>query len=319
VSSRSESDKGIDRIKRSILKNDIAEGGLNITDVDCLNSSLKLRRFIRANKSRHPIKIIQEYCMEQIGCNSNIQQEYDKITKQEEVTRVAQITINILCDYTRSTILNNLYIYSRDVNAVNFIASTKINTYLLRKNKKLAHYVFIPLRNEGMEFLHEICHEEETERDRAKLKRIRMVIVDIQSEMVEMAANYNENINNDSVSLKYILITGEEWIEIDGITTKELQRTLKGAQKKISVQDYGAKLGITEYNKENIIKLRQQCKNVKLRHIYSRLISKDFFTMERMFKYKMVENNTCKRCGEVETYKNLLWECREVKKNLELF
>ena len=44
MSSRSESDKGIDRIKRSILKNDIMEGGLNITDVECLNKSLKLRQ-----------------------------------------------------------------------------------------------------------------------------------------------------------------------------------------------------------------------------------------------------------------------------------
>jgi hypothetical protein len=232
VSSGSESDKGIDRIKRSILKNDISEGGLNITDVDCLNSSLKLRQFIRANKSRHPIKTIQGYCMEQIGYNWEIQQEYDKTTKLEEVTRVAQITINSLCDYTRSTIVNNLDKYTGDVNAVNFIASTKINTYLLRERKKLVHCVYIPLRNEGIEFLHELCQEEETERDRTKLKRIRMVIVNIQSEMVEMGSSYNENVNNDSVGIKYILIKGEEWMEIDKITTKELQRTLKAAKKR---------------------------------------------------------------------------------------
>jgi hypothetical protein len=51
--------------------------------------------------------------------------------------------------------------------------------------------------------------------------KLRMVIVNAQSEMVEMAANYNENVNNDSVGLKYILIKGEEWIEIDKITTKD--------------------------------------------------------------------------------------------------
>jgi cephalosporin-C deacetylase-like acetyl esterase len=27
----------------------------------------------------------------------------------------------------------------------------------------------------------------------------------------------------------------------------------------------------------------------------------------------MFNNNKCKRCGEVETYKHLIWECREVK------
>jgi hypothetical protein len=36
--------------------------------------------------------------------------------------------------------------------------------------------------------------------------------------------------------------------------------------------------------------------------------------MEKMFKYKMVDNNKCKRCREVETYKHLMWECREAKK-----
>jgi hypothetical protein len=277
VSSGSDGGKGIHRIKRSILKNDIAEGGLNITDVDCLNSSLKLRQFIRADKSRPSIKIILGYCMEQIGYNCDIQQECDKITKLEEVTGLAQLTINSLCDYTRSTIISNLDKYMGDINAVNYIASTKINTYLLRKHRKLVHCVYIPLRNEGIEFLHEICHEEETGRDRAKLKRIRMVIVNIQSEMVEMAANYNENVNNDSASLTNILNKEEEWIELNKATTKELQRTLKVAKKKTTVPDFNVKLGTIEYEKENIIRFRQQCKNVKLRHIYFRLITKDFF------------------------------------------
>jgi hypothetical protein len=74
------------------------------------------------------------------------------------------------------------------------------------------------------------------------------------------------------------------------------------------------KMGTIEYNKENIIKFRKQCKNVRLRHIYFRLISRDFFTMEKMHKYKMVSNNKCKRCGEVENYKHLLWECRDAKR-----
>ena len=28
----------------------------------------------------------------------------------------------------------------------------------------------------------------------------------------------------------------------------------------------------------------------------------------------MVNNNKCKRCGEVESYKYLLWECREARR-----
>ena len=314
LSSKSENDKGIDRIKRSILKNDIEEGGLNITDVECLNKALKLRQFVRANKSKHPIRIIQSYCLEQMGYNSDIQQEYAKITNKEEVTRVAQITINNLCDFTRRSIIRNCENYKGDTNAVNFIASTNINTFLLRENKKLLHCVYIPLRNEGVELLHEICCEEETERGKTRLKRIRMVIVNFPSEMIEIATSYDENVNKDSLGLTHILTKGEIWTEMEKVNTKELQRTLKVALNKISNQEFNTKLGTVDYNKKYIIKFRNQCKNVKLRHIYFRLISKDFFTMEKMFKYKMVNNNKCKRCGELESYNHLLWECKEARK-----
>ena len=59
-----------------------------------------------------------------------------------------------------------------------------------------------------------------------------MVIGNVQSELIEMATTFDENVNNDSVGTKYILLKGEEWMEIDKITTKELQRTLKAAKKK---------------------------------------------------------------------------------------
>ena len=35
-------ERGIDRIKRSVLKKDYCEGGLNVTDVDCLNRAVML-------------------------------------------------------------------------------------------------------------------------------------------------------------------------------------------------------------------------------------------------------------------------------------
>ena len=38
IGSRSEKERGIDRIKRAVFKNEYMHGGLNMTDVDCLNS-----------------------------------------------------------------------------------------------------------------------------------------------------------------------------------------------------------------------------------------------------------------------------------------
>ena len=76
-------EKGIDSIKRSILKDKIGEGGLNVTDVECLNRTLKLRQNIRANNTKHPINQIQKYCSEKLGYNNDgMQQEYNKIPKR---------------------------------------------------------------------------------------------------------------------------------------------------------------------------------------------------------------------------------------------
>jgi hypothetical protein len=78
--------------------------------------------------------------MEQMGCTGIIQQAYDKITKKEEVTRIAQVTTNILCDFMRQSIVESCDNYTVDTNTVNFIASTNINTFLLRENKNV--YIF---------------------------------------------------------------------------------------------------------------------------------------------------------------------------------
>ena len=45
LGSRSDKERGIGRIKRAVLKNKYSEGGLNVTDVECLNKSIKLRQF----------------------------------------------------------------------------------------------------------------------------------------------------------------------------------------------------------------------------------------------------------------------------------
>jgi hypothetical protein len=46
-------ENGIDRISRTIMKNEYELGGMKVADVECLDRSFKLRQFIRAQKSNH--------------------------------------------------------------------------------------------------------------------------------------------------------------------------------------------------------------------------------------------------------------------------
>ena len=45
-------------------------------DIECLDRSLKLRQFTRANRFDHPINRIQKFCMEKTGYTETMVQEY---------------------------------------------------------------------------------------------------------------------------------------------------------------------------------------------------------------------------------------------------
>ena len=137
--------------------------------------------------------------------------------------------------------------------------------------------------------------------------------------LVELASTFNEN-DNVEMNAGYIIMgKNKNWLDLNKITTKELQSILKINLGKISAQDHRAKLGIEEFNKENILKFRRKCKNIKLRHVFFRLISGDIFSKERMCRYRMINNNTCERCQQVESTRHLLWECVESRNIWDLF
>jgi hypothetical protein len=88
--SNNDKQNGIDRISRSVMKNDFEEGGMKVTDVECLDRSLKLRQFIRADKSNHVIAKIQALSVRNSNDTATIRQEYHNITEDECICSSAQ-------------------------------------------------------------------------------------------------------------------------------------------------------------------------------------------------------------------------------------
>jgi hypothetical protein len=119
--------------------------------------------------------------------------------------------------------------------------------------------------------------------------------------------------------MKYMQIAPGIRKDITIITAKELQVLLKNALGRIESLNVNNKLGIQNYDEENILKFRTNCKNSKLRNIYFRLIHNDFYTRVRMKKFGMTNNEDCPRCGEIETSEHLLWNCAHVKNIWSLF
>ena len=42
--------------------------------------ALKLTQYVRASSSKHPIGVIQQYCIEKLGYDNCIEQEFSRIT-----------------------------------------------------------------------------------------------------------------------------------------------------------------------------------------------------------------------------------------------
>jgi hypothetical protein len=306
-----------DRIKRSVMKNDYNEGGLKITDVECLDRALKLRQYIRANNSKHVIKVIQEYCSDN---NKVIAQEFNKIAVDECVCKSAQETINIIVDHTRNENFGEKVVDDLTSQiAIKQIAMININTYLNRKGRVFLSCILKPFGKEGLENLFEITRELESELDRNRSKRLESIINAFPKYYRNVANSFDDDAQmNNKNNLTHFLKVDQTWTPIEIITTKELQLILKNALKKITKVDFQQKLNI-ENDVIDIIQLRNDCKNAKLRNIYFRLIHNDFFTYERMFKYKMTDTEKCPRCDSTENTKHLLWECPESRKIWEVY
>ena len=108
-------------------------------------------------------------------------------------------------------------------------------------------------------------------------------------------------------------------MDLNNMSAKVLQHLLKRILNKVETLDFHHRLGFGTYDKNQILSFRAMCKNTKLRHIYYRLVTRDFYTKERMLRFGMSRDDMCSRCGIKETYRHLFWECIEARRVWESF
>jgi hypothetical protein len=236
------------------MKNDYEKGGMKVTDVECLDRSLKLRQVIRAQNSRHIISSIQSAVLGNKEYNHNLKQEYHNITDKEDLCSSAQETLNLIIDYNRDRyhqIDENEY--ETDKNLISEVASINLETYLKRKKKIFFLCILKPITNLGIITLGELVQAYEHERDRNLNKSMTLVIKSFPKILVDIAKCYNEDLNKIDQSLRYIQISSKQRLAIETITTKELQITLKIVLARVEVTNFDTKLDLIDFNESNII------------------------------------------------------------------
>ena len=310
--STKENQNGIDRIKRSIMKNDYAKGGMRVTDVECLNRSLKLKQFIRAHRSNHMISKIQILCSSITTPEALIRQEYSKITEDEPICGSAQETINMITDHNRK-LYNEMSQeeFEADKNLIDEVSTINLSEYLKRKKKIFMICMLRSLTEANIITLGDLTQAYEYENNEKTSKTMKMIMSTFPPKLIEISKCHIEGLNETSEDVKYLMIERSQRMNINSVTVKDLQNTLKVVLRKTEELDVKEKLGIVNFEENSILDFRKKCRNAKLRNIYFRLIHNDFFTHVKMKRNKMTDTDTCPRCGERETLKHLIWECSD--------
>jgi exonuclease III len=310
--------EGRDRIKRSIMKNDYSKGGMKITDLECLDRSLKLKQTIRANFSSHIISKIQT--MNNLEMNNNLMQEQNILEDDEVVCKIAKETLNIITDYNRKQYEKlESEEFESDKNLIEEVASINLKTYLERKKLTLHLCMLKRLNKIGINTLGELIQQYEHENNRDRIITIRFVMSAFPKHLLEITKCFNDDVNQYTERINYMTISPNVRKDIRIVTVKELQITLKNVLGKIECLNVNNKVRVKSYKEEYITHFRQSCKNSKLRNIYFRLIHNDFFTKVKLKKYKMIESDRCTRCDLQETTEHLLWECNETRNIWKIF
>ena len=209
--SNSEAQTGIDRIKRSIMKNCYEMGGLNVTDVESLNKSLKLKQFIRANSSNHVISLIQS----ELSKSTVLTNEYDRITTEESICESAQDTMNVISDYNRSLFCNLTEEESAESRLlINEVASINLKKYLKNKKKLLSLCLLKPLTNLNIISLGDLVQAYEFEREKKISQAMKIVIGNFPKQLIDIAKYFNENTNSDSEKMEYLMTSPQQWTKI---------------------------------------------------------------------------------------------------------
>jgi exonuclease III len=302
-----------ERVSRKVLKGEYEDGGLKAPDIESLNKALKLRQYIRSWGSKHAISNIQQIRAERVNSAvSKISQEYDILDQLEQVAYSSQKTINQLTDSLRNEISTNINLGETSLITINMMGSINVSSYLIRRNELVANGFFNTFKREGIETLGDLVQEIEYTTDSNRLESLRHIENKFPEHILNAARNYCPEIN-ENVGLTHIYLGNDLFIPINEVTVKQLQLVLKRVLAKVESPDYCSKLNIEEFDKSQIVTVRKQIVSVQLRNIFYRLINKDFFTGERMLRFKMVDSDRCKQCNEVETFKHLLWECECTK------
>jgi hypothetical protein len=199
---------------------------------------------------------------------------------------------------------------------INMVLNTDIESYLRQSNKLIACQQFtrlnstrtIPIKVKNM--------FKEVSEDRYEIREWQNVMAAFQylPDYIKSICTDLESVSNNENVLCWF--SRGKCKDISSCSSKEIQHLLKEVYLKIDKIDWERKHNIVEEQVKircMITKAHRMVKNPKLKNTLMRVWHGDVFSKQRMYKFKMVENDRCERCDRLETIEHQLFECKDAR------
>ena len=284
-----EAAKAPERISREIINTPIQKGGFGMLSVEELGIGLKLRAVGRLFGTRHPMLSI-------IKDKLNIEEFfYPKISTN--LDSIAIDGINLLGESRRK--LWDCEIHSLDMKSISLIRAMKLNSVVNRTG--LNSLAYFAIRQAGKSRLEELNVV-----DINRLARF------LPKNLIAIAKHVvNLNVNADIAILGKHTVIGNKIVELATLSSKAI-RDGRADSLPICLFRSGILNSPTETltwaNKVNALT------NTRHKDVLLRVAHREYYTKERLHRYRLIDSPTCPRCDQIEDYEHKILSCTYVSK-----
>jgi hypothetical protein len=196
------------------------------------------------------------YCTNSSQGSEAVVQEYKVVSSSEDISIIAQESLNLITDSSRSNRFSEKGDNIESKYAIEQISMINVSTFLARKERVFLQCMFKPFANKGIITFLDLVREAETEMNRVSSRTLEALIKAFPPYFRDAANSFNDDINNYNNKLTHIEHEGK-WLPIHECTTKELQNIFKKILNKTSETDFQTKLDLESCEEIDIVKFRK--------------------------------------------------------------
>ncbi len=308
-----------DKIKRSVLKGPISEGGLNAPDIFSLNRALKFKKWLRTtNNLKHPVSVIQDRLLFLEG----IPDKFPQVVHKQILTnvscqfyRLALDTNNLLSEINYRQLHINHARNEVESEQLTFIASHPIASSIYTWNKPnraqlLRRTSLLGIANLGalVTFHKENSHGLAWLEIQQCLKSFPKMWITLLNERADWRLN---SYTNES-----LYIGNNKWIHGANIPSRHI-RLLLSKQSCTPVEKFDLinkhqldhECPSLESTPNNPFEIKY-IKSTYLKTLHYKILHKAFTTRSKLFLYKVIDTPLCPFCEEEDdNLKHALCSC----------